>query len=557
MPSSRGTLRHAAAHPVATVALVVLATMVIVAAAGPLLAAGRAPDDQFLRLAQGTREAVVGGVTATLVTLFIGTVCGLLAGTHSGRFDAIAGWMAYLTASVPAFIFLVVVVVVSDSSDGLNGAMLMVGVLATIPLFLLVRSAVRAVRASSPGEQTRGRWGLTTVGLLVRSVLPALRSRLIGLSLLVLAVMVTFRTYLGFLGPVDPVSPTWGAMLRNSLQHSSTGTMSDWSPLALLLLTAGAAAGLGFSMLPTPTNDPALTLPAGSSEDCRVPAPSGPGTSEEPLPSTWFRSSALLDVRGLRIAVAPDTPEIVSGVSLTIAAGQIVGLLGGSDSGALEIALAASGLLAPATRITGGSILFNGVELVGLSERDATRLRGTNISYIPRAPAESLDGAFSIGDHLQAPLRKTLGLSRAASKRRSLELLDKVGFTDPRATFRLFPDDLTPLMAQRVLIAGAISCDPALLVADNPTLALDPVDVIAVIDLLHKLQDELAFTLMIVTESVTVLAASCRHVAVVQAGTIVEHASVPDLLASPQHDYTRRLVATAGSAGPAWFPVTS
>lgn len=551
--SPRGVLRLAVAHPLASVALVVLATVVAVAASAPLLAAGRAPDDQFVRLTEGTREAVVSGLTAGLFALSVGALCGLLAGIYSGRFEALVGWVAYLSAAAPALVFLVVVV--ANSNDDLSGVLLMFGALATIPFFLLVRSAARATRAAWPSERRRGRRGLAAVGLMVQSSVPALRARLIGQSLLVFAVLVLCHGYIDFLGPEDPDRGTWGSMLRHSLHHLPTGTLSDWTPLALLVLTAGAATGLAFAVLPTPVRDLTPVRPAESGHGRPPAAPVDPLAPDEPIPSLWYRSSALLDVRGLRIAVASDTPDVVSGVSLTIAAGEIVGLLGAADSGALEIALAASGLLAPGVRITGGSILFNGVELVGLPERSATRLRGTDISYIPREPVASMDGAFSVGDHLQTPLRKTLGLSRAASERLSLALLDKVGFADPRATLGLFPGDLTPLMAQRVLIAGAISCDPELLVADNPTLTLDAVDVGVVIDLLHRLQDELGFTLVIVTESIPVLAASCRRVAVVQAGTIIEHASIPELLASPQHDYTRRLVAAAGGDALAGFPV--
>ncbi|MDH6235683.1 ABC-type dipeptide/oligopeptide/nickel transport system ATPase component [Cryobacterium sp. CG_9.6] len=194
-------------------------------------------------------------------------------------------------------------------------------------------------------------------------------------------------------------------------------------------------------------------------------------------------------------------------------------------------------------RLTGGSILFTGIELVGLPERRLARVRGTDISFVPRDPARSLDATLTIAHHLQTPLRRTMGFSRRASSSLSLELLARVGFTDPRALLDLYPADLTPFMAQRVLIAGAISCDPLLVVADNPTSSLRPNDAHAVVDLLHDLHQELALTLVIVTDSLSMVAQSCRQVAVVERGMIVEHASVAELLHSPQHEHSQRLVA--------------
>src|SRR5690606_31311357 len=165
--------------------------------------------------------------------------------------------------------------------------------------------------------------------------------------------------------------------------------------------------------------------------------------------------------------------EVVQGISLDIRPGEVLRLVGESGSGKSQTALSILGLPPYGGDITAGSIRFEGTELTGLGPRGYSRLRGSDIAYVPQEPMSNLDPTFTVGSQLVVPLRRKLGLSAAAAKARSLELLAHVGINDPEKVFASYPFQLSGGMAQRVLIAGAVSCEPRLLIADEPTTALD------------------------------------------------------------------------------------
>ncbi|MBG6213973.1 ATP-binding cassette domain-containing protein [Cryobacterium sp. CAN_C2] len=275
--------------------------------------------------------------------------------------------------------------------------------------------------------------------------------------------------------------------------------------------------------------------------------PSAAATSTAPMPSHWFRSATLLDVRGLHVTAAAhaDTPQLVAGISLSITRGEVIGLVGDGDSGALEVAQCIAGVLpAPAT-IRSGSILFDGVELVGLPQRSVSRLRDAQVAYLPRTPLGGLDPAVTVGTQLSAALRSSLGMSKPAAYERSLELLRQVGVDKPEHTFTAYPRDVSATLARRVHIAIALAGNANLIVADNPTDNLNASDGSDILDLLRQLQRERELTMIIVTGSVSVAALICHRVAVVRAGAIVEYASVTDLFGSPRHPYTLELLYAA------------
>ena len=291
-----------------------------------------------------------------------------------------------------------------------------------------------------------------------------------------------------------------------------------------------------------PSAESALTPPDESLDRAAPAAPTTETTA--PLPSYWFRSAAVLDVRGLRVAVGAqeNAPLRVNGISLSITRGEVVGLVGDADSGALEVAQCIAGRLRAPMLIRSGSILFNGVEQVGLPPRPRDRLRDARIAYLPRDPLGSLDHAVTVGTQLTAPLRSR-GLSKSVAYERSLALLDQAGVERPEHTFVSYPHQLSNVVAQRVHIAASLAGNADLVVADNPTDTLDASDGSDILDLLRELQRERGLTMIMVTRSVSVAALTCQRVAVVQAGAIVEYASVAELFGSPKHPYTRELLS--------------
>jgi peptide/nickel transport system permease protein len=262
---------------------------------------------------------------------------------------------------------------------------------------------------------------------------------------------------------------------------------------------------------------------------------------QEPAPD------ALLVIDDLRVAYPKQDgseSEVVRGVSLAVRRGEVLGLVGESGSGKSQTAFAVLGLLPNAARTTAAGMSFEGEDLRRLTPAAMNRLRGRRIGYIPQEPMSNLDPSFRIGSQLTEPMRHHLDISKAAARQRALDLLARVGIKDPVRVFDSYPHQISGGMAQRVLIAGAVSCDPDLLIADEPTTALDVTVQAEVLDLLRELVAERDLGVVLVTHDFGVVADLCETVAVMQAGRIVEAASARQLFDDPQHEYTRMLLGS-------------
>jgi ABC-type dipeptide/oligopeptide/nickel transport system ATPase component len=234
--------------------------------------------------------------------------------------------------------------------------------------------------------------------------------------------------------------------------------------------------------------------------------------------------------------------EVVHGISFDIRAGEVLGLVGESGSGKSQTALAILGLLPFGGEITSGSIRLDDRELTALGERRYTALRGTDIAYVPQEPMSNLDPTFTVGSQLTVPLRRKLGLSAREARTSALELLERVGISDPQKVFASYPFQLSGGMAQRVLIAGAVSCGPRLLIADEPTTALDVTVQAEVLEILRTLQRESGMAVLMVTHNFGVVADICDRVAVMSQGELVEEGDVRTVLRDPRHPYTISLL---------------
>jgi peptide/nickel transport system permease protein len=253
----------------------------------------------------------------------------------------------------------------------------------------------------------------------------------------------------------------------------------------------------------------------------------------------------LLTITGL--SIGHDQPDgtvttVVHDASLTVGKGEVHGLIGESGSGKTQTAWSVLRLLPDTGRITGGAIVFDGTDLATLPEKAMQRLRGARIAYVPQEPMSNLDPSFTVGSQLTEPMRVRLSLTKPDARERALALLAKVGIPDPARTFRAYPHEISGGMAQRVLIAGAISCEPDLLIADEPTTALDVTVQAEVLDLLRSLREEMGMGILLVTHNFGVVADLCDRVSVMQEGRIVETGPVRTILRDPRHEYTRSLL---------------
>jgi peptide/nickel transport system permease protein len=243
--------------------------------------------------------------------------------------------------------------------------------------------------------------------------------------------------------------------------------------------------------------------------------------------------------------------EVVKGVSLTVEQGEVVGLVGESGSGKTQTAFAVLGVLAPEARVTRGSVRVDGRELVGLSESQLRSLRGRVMSYIPQEPMSNLDPSFTVGAQLTERVRHTLKISRQEARKTVLDLLERVEIPDPERVFRSYPHQVSGGMAQRVLIAGAVACRPRLLIADEPTTALDVTVQAEILDLLRDLQKEFGMAILLVTHNFGVVADICDRIAVMRGGEIVATGTTREVFHSPKHEYTRGLLdAILDEGGP-------
>jgi peptide/nickel transport system ATP-binding protein/oligopeptide transport system ATP-binding protein len=256
-------------------------------------------------------------------------------------------------------------------------------------------------------------------------------------------------------------------------------------------------------------------------------------------------TETLLSVRNLTTVFATGKGVVtaVDNISFDLAKREVLGIVGESGSGKSVTALSILGLLPqPPGRVAGGQVLFEGQDLLQLSEPDMQAIRGGDISMIFQEPMTSLNPVFSVGDQVIETIRVHQGLGPKAARERAIEMLTKVGIPSPERRIDDYPHQLSGGMRQRVMIAMALACNPKLLLADEPTTALDVTIQAQILDLLRSLQEEMHMAVIVITHNMGVVAEFAHRVIVMYAGQIVEEASVDDVFDRPGHPYTEGLL---------------
>jgi peptide/nickel transport system permease protein len=569
-PARAGAVRRLLRNPVAVGALVWLVAIAVLAVLAPLLTSqsptaskitealapmgGTHPlgtdgvgRDVWAQLLYGARTSLVGSLIVVAVSLVLGLPAGVIAGYYRGWFDAVVSWVASLLMALPAIIVLLVVLAQFGRSTAL--AMAVFGVIIAPGVFRLVRASVLAVREELFVDAARVA-GLSDARIMRRHVLPVVVPPTVIQVSQLLGIAIVIQAGLEFLGLGSANQASWGGMLSDAFQNIySQPRLLLWPGLAIVLTVTA------FGLLGNALRD-ALgvsgRVPRVRRRRATTPTPVVPAGDAAPAPAV--DPDALLALDGLRVAYpGPDGAEreVVHGVSLTVRRGEVVGLVGESGSGKSQTAFAVLGLLPAEARTSAATMTFDGTDLRGLSPAAMNRLRGRRIGYIPQEPMSNLDPSFTIGSQLTEPMRHHLGLSGAEARTRALALLDRVGIPDPARVFAAYPHQVSGGMAQRVLIAGAVSCDPDLLIADEPTTALDVTVQAEVLDLIRELQAERQLGVLLVTHDFGVVADVCDTVVVMREGRVVESAAAERLFADPQHEYTRMLLGSTLEGTPA------
>jgi oligopeptide/dipeptide ABC transporter ATP-binding protein len=253
----------------------------------------------------------------------------------------------------------------------------------------------------------------------------------------------------------------------------------------------------------------------------------------------------ILSVENLRTRFGSDRAgaTVVDGVSFTLKPGLTTALVGESGSGKSATALSVMGLIEPPGRILSGKVLLGGVDLLMMSEREMETIRGARIGMIFQDPLTSLNPALTIGRQITEIILAHQNITAAAAERKAIALLTRVGVQDAAQRIHDYPHHFSGGMRQRVLIATAISCSPSIIIADEPTTALDVTVQAKILRLLHNLQKEMHASLLLITHDLGVVASMADEVLVMYAGRIVERADVDTLFHQPRHPYTKALLA--------------
>ena len=438
--------------------------------------------DVFSRVVHGARISLQVGFLTVGFAIVIGTLVGAVSGFAGGWLDNVVMRLMDVLLAFPALVLAIGIV--------------------SIPVYARVmRASVISIREREFVVASRA-LGESAPGILFRKILPNALTPLIVQGTLGIAGAVLEVAALSFLGMgAQPPLAEWGSMIgleRNSIFNAPYVILAPGIALALTVL--------GFNLL----------------------------------------GDGLRDGRGLRTSfhTRDGIVRAVDGVDFHVDRGEVMGLVGESGCGKSVTSLSILRLIAAPGRIDGGQVLFDGHDLLTLGPREIRAIRGNRIAMIFQQPQSSLNPVYTAGLQIAEALEIHRSMKRRAARERALELMRMVGISDPRRRLDAFPHELSGGMAQRVMIAMALACEPELLIADEPTTALDVTIQAQILDLMRTLQRETGTSIILITHDLGVVAEMCDRVAVMYAGEIVEQADAISLFREPKHPYTQGLIAS-------------
>ncbi|MGP2440400.1 dipeptide/oligopeptide/nickel ABC transporter permease/ATP-binding protein [Streptomyces sp. JW3] len=510
---------------------------------GHFLGGDAAGRDILSRLIWGTRQTLLACAVVLVVSVLLGVTSGLAAGFYRGRTEAVLSWVSDVVMTMPAIVLLIALY--ARTGPNVVAAMSVFGLLIAPSYFRLVRSIVVGVRSELYVDAAKV-VGLSDLRIVGRHVLWAVRSPVIIHSSFVLAAGIGLEAGVGFLGLGDADKASWGGVLQDAFNNLYTSKTAVLWPALLISLTVLALVLLGNSLRDVLQSSQHTTsrAPGRLREAVRQARERVSADAAEPAPPA---PDSVLSIRGLRVGY-PDgeggVREVVHGVDLDVRRGEIHGLVGESGSGKSQIAFSTLGILPREAVVLGGSIILDGEDLLASTDR-MRAARGRRIAYVPQEPMSNLDACFTIGTQLVHGLLAVKQIPKREAERELLALLARVGIKDPERVFRQYPHEISGGMAQRVLICGAIASGPDLIVADEPTTALDVTVQAEVLELLRELRDERGLAMILVTHNLGVVADLCDTVSVMKDGRIVEQTDVDTLFEAPDQAYTQDLLASA------------
>ncbi|MGI5132429.1 dipeptide/oligopeptide/nickel ABC transporter permease/ATP-binding protein [Pseudonocardia sp. CA-107938] len=554
-------LRQYFRNGVATASLILLAVIVAACVLAPVVTSG-GPDqvdlgqslagpsaqhllgtdqlgrDLLTRLLYGGRTTLLNAFVVSVVAVVVAVPIGVVAGYAGGWVDRVVMTVTDIGLSLPAIV--VMLVVMSTFSGQLGLAMIALGLLLAPPIVRNVRGPALAVKGELFVDAAVVA-GLPSRRIIFRHVLLRILGPVLVQGALATAIALQFTVGLAFLGfGAKPPNPDWGSMISEGSQvlNSSPwplvsgGVALGLVSLALVLIGDGVrdATAEAWSGAPRKSSPGVLVSDRAQQPEDAAPAPA---------------DEALLTLRNVSVAYSgSDGPRCVaSDVSFSVAAGESVAIVGESGCGKSSISRAIARLLPQGGEIVAGSILFDGHDVATLQGRSLHDHRRNAVSYIAQDPMTALDPTLRVGVLLRRIVHPGGGLSRKQAEARVLELLELVQLPDPAGVAKRFPHELSGGMAQRIGIARAIATRPRLLIADEPTTALDVTVQSEILSLLRSLQKDLGMALLLVSHDWGVVAQVCDRALVMYAGELVEHGQLARITHEPAHPYTSALLA--------------
>jgi peptide/nickel transport system ATP-binding protein len=516
--------------------------------------------DILSRLIWGARISLRAAFEIVALAAVVAVPLGLIAGFFRGAVDSVIMRAMDALFSFPPLILALTVAALLGAD--VNDASIAIAIVFVPSFVRLLRGEVIAVREEAYIESARS-LGATSKRLLARHVVPNVASPIIIQLALALGFALLTEAGLSFLGIGEqPPIASWGGMLQEGFQFINSAPWAVIFPGVAIMLTV-----LAFNLVADGLRDslgrerPAGSGLVGGDRDGwlrRLPRLGATTKTEREVETTTREPEvALLDVEGLRVEflTRQEWLPVMEEADFAVRQGKTLGLVGESGSGKTVSALAIMGLLPPRVSRVGGSIRFEQQELTRLDQAGLRKIRGNDIAMIFQEPMTSLNPAFTVGNQIAEQVRTHLGMSRAEARKVAIQMLDRVEI--PQASVRAedYPHAFSGGMRQRVMIAMALSCSPKLLIADEPTTALDVTTQAQIVELLHTLQREEDMAMIFVTHDFGVIADVADDVVVMYAGQIVEHRAAADIFPRPRHPYTEALLHSIPQLTPRGEPL--
>lgn len=479
--------------------------------------------DLLVRVAIGGRISLMVGIAAALVAVIVGTLYGSLSGYLGGKIDSVMMRLLEILNSFPFMFF--VILLVTFFGQNILLIFVAIGMVSWLDMARIVRGQTLSLKRKEFIEAAQV-GGVSTASIVIRHIVPNVLGVVVVYASLLVPSMILFESFLSFLGlgTQEPLS-SWGALLSDGANSMEVSPWLLLFPAGFLVVTLFCFNFIGDGLRDAPRPERSLRSTAMSLSETATQAP-------QP-------ANVLLEVNDLRVTFATPDGDVtaVNDLNFTLRAGETLGIVGESGSGKSQTAFALMGLLATNGRI-GGSATFNGREILNLPERELNTLRAEQISMIFQDPMTSLNPYMRVGEQLMEVLMLHKGMSKAEAFEESVRMLDAVKMPEARKRMKMYPHEFSGGMRQRVMIAMALLCRPKLLIADEPTTALDVTVQAQIMTLLNELKREFNTAIIMITHDLGVVAGICDKVLVMYAGRTMEYGKARDVFYQPVHPYS-------------------